>query len=333
MQIVFRRKVRGNQEGVSSVHGALVTQYYLLVNGFKKGLRAFAESPQGEVNGNNNHMRVPSALAVLLAVGAQGTVRASTSYSFGSSSNLSLASESTPYVAGSWTEAFFGTISTTNEQIDCIVALTTTTNTCGNPGPGTSQHISLPAASGNRKILPAGTTNYLEVDGDPTYGAPVWTTMQNLLVGQNYTISFYQASNEENGNNKAYNDSWEVYVIPGSGTGPYLCPQSFCAGITTQTSVDSGDLAFTSAAMNNTGAKATPWELQSFTFKATNTTELLEFVTNAVATTSGTFQPPILDLADVTLSAPEPGTSALALLGVGILVAVRKRSRRRSARR
>ncbi len=231
-------------------------------------------------------MQIRFAFAVALLLCAQATVTASTSYTFGSSTNASLASDSTPYVSGFWTEAFFGTTATTTQQIDCIVTLTNTTNTCGNPGPGSSAHIGLPAAPGNRGILPTGTTSYLEVDGDPTYGAPVWTAMQNLVVGVTYTVSFYQASNEESGNNKSYNDSWEVYVIPGSGPGPYLCPQSFCAGISTQTTTNSGNLAYTSTAMANAGRVATNWQLQSFNFKATSSTEVLEFVTNAVATTA-----------------------------------------------
>src|SRR5262249_1281133 len=154
-------------------------------------LRPSTNRAKGRVQSTMDDMQIRFAFAVALLLCAQATVTASTSYSFGTTNNVSLASESPAYTAGVWTEAFHGTTATTTQQIDCIVALTTTANTCGNPGPGTSQHIGLPAAPGNRGILPTGTTNYLEVDGDPTYGAPVWTTMQNLVVGVTYTVSFY----------------------------------------------------------------------------------------------------------------------------------------------
>jgi MYXO-CTERM domain-containing protein len=167
------------------------------------------------------------------------------------------------------------------------------------------------------------------VDGDPNYGAPVWTKMTNLIVGENYVVSFYQASSEEDGSNQHYHDSWEVYVIPGASSGPYLCPQSNCAGVTTQ-ATDPTQLAYTSPVMNNTGAVSTPWVKESFGFNATNTSEILEFVTNAVIVGAGTFVPPFLALADVTLDTPEPGTWALAALGVGLVFGA---ARRRSAAR
>jgi hypothetical protein len=272
------------------------------------------------------------ALFGLLALCAQGTLTASTTYAFGSSVNISLASESTAYVGGSWTEDYFGTAGSTTQQIVCVVAVANDSNICGNPGPGTSVSISIPSAPGNSSALPAGTTNYLMVDGDPDYGAPVSASLTGLTVGTTYSLSFYQASSEENGNDKAYTDSWEVYLLPGASGGAYLCPQSFCAGISTQTTIDSGDLAYTSPGISNGGGVSTPWELESFTFQATNATEVLEFVTNAVGTSG--FEPPFLGLADVTLSSttPEPGTWALTLLGAGLVFVGGKLRRRNSGR-
>ncbi len=264
-------------------------------------------------------------LVVLLALcGGQAMLNANTTYTFGAATNVSLASSS--YTSGVWTEVFTGGVGT-SEQIDCLPSLANFTNICGNPGPGSAQHITLPAAPGNTAILPGGTTNYLMVDGDNTYGAPVWTSMTGLTVGAHYVVSFYQASSEEIGNNKAYNDSWQVYIIPGATHGTYICPT--CA---TPVNPLPADLAFTSQPMANAGAVSTNWNLQSFVFTATNANEILEFVTNAVATTAGAFQPPMLALTGVsTQVTPEPGTWALTIVGAGALIGVRRFRRKRSA--
>jgi hypothetical protein len=283
------------------------------------------------------------ALAVTLVLFAQATLTASTTYGFGTiggnnpGEGISLASESTPYQTAPtadppfWTEAYFGTLADTTQQITCVVAVTNTTFICGDTGPGTANTIDIPAAP-NSSSLPAGTSDYLMVDGDPDYGAPVWTEMTSLVVNESYTVSFYQASSEESGNDKAYTDNWEAYVIPGTGPGPYICPQSYCAGISEQTTTDSGDLAYNSPGMVNSGAVSTAWELESFTFVATTTNEVLEFVTNAVGTSG--FEPPFLGLADVTLTAstPEPGTWVMTILGVGLVFGAGRLRRRFSAR-
>jgi hypothetical protein len=166
------------------------------------------------------------------------------------------------------------------------------------------------------------------IDGDNSYGAPI-STQLTLVVGDYYTVSFYQASSEEDPNNKAYNDTWQVYLIPGTA-GEYICPASVCG-----TAVDPGNISpvFTSDVMDNTGDMSTPWMLESFTFQATQTNEVLEFVTDAVAQTAGAFMPPLLALAAVTTTetTPEPGTWPLTLFGAGIVyLAIRRR--RRSSR-
>ncbi len=246
----------------------------------------------------------------LVALLSAPSLFATTSYTFGSTDNVTFDSGgyNPTYTAGDWSEDYSGTNRNTTEQIVCVVALTTTSNTCGDPGPGNAQYISIPSYPSG---TPGTATNYLEDDGDPEYGAPVSTTMTGLTVGDTYQISFYQASNEEDGNDVAYDDSWQVYIIPGSGQGSYTPP--------------AGDLVYTSPAMDNTGAESTPWEQEAFNFVATATSETLEFVTNVTLPNGDpvtTYEPPLLDLAGVQSQAdpaPEPGTWFSAGIGVGLL--------------
>jgi hypothetical protein len=257
-------------------------------------------------------MKLRLSLLILLALYAESTATAT--LSFGAATNISMAFESTPHVAGSWTEDFNNS---GNQQIDCIVGFATTSHICGSPGTGTAQNIGIPAAPGG--TTPPGA-NYFMADGDPTYGAPISTVLTGLTVGHTYQISFYQASSEENGNNKAYNDNWQVYVIPGASAGAYICP--VCTPAVTD---PSATLVYQSTVMVNTGAVSTNWELETFNFTPTNKQEVLEFVTNAVGT--GTFMPPFLALADVEIS-PEPGTFGLTIIGAVVVFGVSRLRRR-----
>lgn len=279
----------------------------------------------------NEPMRNRFLIALVGSLCAQATVTASTSYSFGTNNNTSFGSES--YQEGVWSETNFNS-TTFPENITCVVGLSTTQYTCGDHGPTGAYTIDIPAAPGNAEILPNGVNNYVMIDGDPAWGAPVWTEMTGLTIGNTYLVSFYQASSEEDGNNKEYDDNWLVYVTPGA-TGSYLCPQSYCSGITSQVGTI-GAAAYSSPVIDNTGGKSTDWEQESFTFQATAANEVLEFVTQAIATSGGGFEPPLLDLADVTVvdppSTPEPGTAFLAVSGIG-LVAVASMLRRRKAAR
>jgi hypothetical protein len=275
-------------------------------------------------------MKIRVTLVVLLAlVCAQATLKASTSYLFGTTNEISFAAGSTAYTAGVWAEDFSGTIGTTTQQIDCVVDFTTTTHTCGSPVTGNAKNIPI---SGEPTGTPGTAVNYVEVDGDPEFGAPISTTMSGLTIGDTYQISFYQASNEEGGvTATAFNDQWQVFVLP--TTGEYICP--VCSPV-----VDPGSVSpnFTSATMVNSGETSTPWVQQTFTFVANQTSEILEFVTDAVRADGstpgpGNFGPPFLDVAGVTLtqqsSTPEPGTWMLTILGAGLMFAGRGLRRRK----
>jgi hypothetical protein len=268
-----------------------------------------------------DYMNLRLAPAVLLTLCWGQAAFANTTYSFGSVDPFDMYNGTTTSEAGVWNETIAPGV--TSQSIVCINALANTGNVCGNPGPDDSVSINLPAAPGNTTILPTGTSNYLIVDGDDRYGAPVSTDMTDLVVGATYVVTFFQASSEETPDNQADNDSWQVYVLPGLTSGVYICPT--CA---TPVNPDPGDLALTSPVMANTGGISTPWEQENFRFTATNTTELLEFVTDAVNAAGGAVAPPLLALTGVSVS-PEPGTWVLTILGAGLVFAGSKLRRRR----
>jgi hypothetical protein len=275
---------------------------------------------------------------VLTLFCAQATLTASTTFSFGATSNISLASEPTAFVAGSWTE----NENNANEQIVCVVALATTANSCGDPGPApNAQNIPITAPTGTPG---GGVTNYLMDDGDPQYGAPVSTPLTGLTVGDVYTISFYQSATEETSADTltAYDDTWQVYLLPTTDpAGVYICPQAYCSTHSTVTAAPNAAV-FTAQTMDAPAGGSTAWQQQSFTFTATATSQVLEFVTNVATSTGATitsgsgFEPPMLDLADVTLTqnstTPEPSTWVLTLLGAGLVFVGGKLRQRFSAR-
>jgi hypothetical protein len=274
----------------------------------------------------------------VIALAALPVCASTVSFGFGATNEVSYNETGTE---GSWTE--IGSLA--GQQIDCVVAIGTTTHVCGDPGPGTAANIPITAPGAG--TLPGTITNYTTFDGDPQFGAPIYTNMTGLTVGTAYILSFYQASSEEtSATHTAYDDSWLAYLLPTADTtGRYICPQPYCATHSAVTAAPAGSReAFngsTSATtyMATPAGGSTPWEQESFTFIATATHQVLEFVTNVASgsdgiITTGDFQPPMLDLADITLTSttPEPSTWGLTLLGVGAVFAGTKLRRRSSSR-
>ncbi len=276
--------------------------------------------------------------AVGVATLAALPASASTAYGFGtiggnnSGNGISLASES--YVAGSWTED----TANTGQNIACVVSFTTTTHICGFPGPTNAVSVPIPADPGGT----AGGSNFFIEDADPHYGAPISADLTGLISGDSYTVSFYQATSEEIGPTPTqYTDTWLPYLLPTSfSSGTYICPFAYCNTNSTETAAPTGSTLFTIPSMLNTPATgpaapvSTPWEQESFTFTASAGSQVLEFVTEAVGNTP--FQPPMLALADVTVTqnstTPEPGTWQLTMLGAGVIFAASRLRRRFGAR-
>lgn len=149
-------------------------------------------------------------------------------------------------------------------------------------GPNNGSNNGLPATS------PTGG-NFVAADGAFQNGA-ISQTINGLTVGNSYTVSFWWAGAQQ---------------------------ESFTGATTEQWQVSLGGQTQSTAVVNNADHGFTGWMAQSFTYTATNSSEVLSFF--AVGTPNGV--PPFVLLDGVTLNAdssvPEPGT--LALVGSGLL--------------
>ena len=162
-------------------------------------------------------------------------------------------------------------------------------------GPGNGSSNGLPAAS------PTGG-NYLALDG-AFQQAPVQQTINNLIVGDHYTVSFYWAGAQQ------YN---------------------FDGATTEQFNVSLGSQTQATSSVNNANHGFTGWMQTVFNYTATSTSEVLSFL--AQGTPNG--EPPfsLLDGVDVEHNVPEPASVGVLAGGFGVLaLLVAARTRRRSA--
>jgi len=145
-------------------------------------------------------------------------------------------------------------------------------------------------------LAPLGGSNVVAVDGGSPYSSSIAQTVNGLVVGNEYVLTFYQGAAQQTSYNTATTEKWQVTF-----------------GSSTQTS----------NIMNNAGQGVVPWNLVTMNFIATSTSELLTFL--AIGTPNG--QPPVVLLADVDMFLPEPGS--MAVLGAGMLglLIARRRAR------
>jgi len=145
----------------------------------------------------------------------------------------------------------------------------------------------------------AGHGNFVVLDGDSSVSGYLWQTINNLVVGQDYRLTFDWAAGQLASRTGATTDS----VTYGFGSQIFSTPT---------VAVASGGSA--------------PWQTVSQMFRATSTSQALGFLANG--TPNGL--PPVVLLDNVSLSAvPEPATWGLMLVGFG-LVGAGMRTRRRS---
>ena len=161
-------------------------------------------------------------------------------------------------------------------------------------GPGDGSANGLPFAS------PTGG-NFLALDG-AFQQAPIQQTINNLIVGDHYTVSFYWAGAQQ------YNF-----------TGP----------TTEQFDVTLGSQMQATAVVNDASKGFTGWTQTTFNYTATATSEVLSFL--AQGTPGG--EPPfsVLDGVDVEHNVPEPTSLGLLASSLGVAAFLLKTRARRRA--
>jgi hypothetical protein len=142
---------------------------------------------------------------------------------------------------------------------------------------------------------PPGGSNVVAIDGGMPYNSTIAQTVNGLVAGNEYVLTFYQGAAQQEGNNTATTEKWQVTL-----------------GSSTQTGYT----------MNNAAQGVVPWNEVTMNFIATSTSEVLTFV--AIGTPNG--DPPVVLLADVDLFLPEPGSMALLGAGVFALLVARRRA-------
>jgi hypothetical protein len=164
-------------------------------------------------------------------------------------------------------------------------------------GPGNGHNNGLTATS------PVGG-NYIALDGTSAAGigpgpASISQTVSDLIVGQEYAVSFWWAAGQQFG-------------FPGDTTDQLIV--SF-GGETQSTPV-----------VNVPNAGFHPWEQKTFTFKATNTTQVLKFLANG--TPDGV--PPFALLDGVTVnSVPEAPVYIGGVVALGLGSVLRSKMNRK----
>ncbi len=187
---------------------------------------------------------------------------------------------------------------TSSSGIDCLIYNTGPTYTMCGPGyssPTQGSNVTFGLFPG---YSPAGG-NFLGADSSVSYEQSISQTVNNLVVGQKYAITFYQAGAQQQGYVGATTDVWQVTF-----------------GSSTQTS----------GVMNVPEQGDFPWEQTTMIFTATTQSQLLTFL--AIGTPN-TANPPFALLDGVIINAPEPASLSLFGLGIaGVAVLRRRRARR-----
>uniref|UniRef100_Q01UL1 PEP-CTERM protein-sorting domain-containing protein n=1 Tax=Solibacter usitatus (strain Ellin6076) TaxID=234267 RepID=Q01UL1_SOLUE len=228
---------------------------------------------------------------------------------FTSACSQSVATINCPFLSpGSGSGGWQVTILGNNGQIDCVVpgnavgGGTSPTLICtpGNPPStqvtGGGYKFTLWQAPG--PSLDKG--NYFLADGGSSFSGALSQSVSGLTVGSLYKLTFWQAAGQEN---CLYDDGVN-------------CDPPGNVNLTQDWQVTFGSTSLTSTTMSTPIHTSFAWNQQIMFFTATATTQVLTFLAQGTPNSA----PPILMLDGVTLeSAPEPATSALFALGLGLL--------------
>src|SRR5471032_1240064 len=147
---------------------------------------------------------------------------------------------------------------------------------------------------------PAGG-NFIAADGAFEI-APLTQTVNGLVAGQQYNLSFYWAGAQQYNFNGATTEQWKVSL---------------------------GGQTISTAVKNNANHGFTGWQKETFAFTATGASEVLSFL--AVGTPAGVPPFSLLDGVSMTSAVPEPQTWGMLGLGLGLVGFAARRRKAKAA--
>ena len=155
-------------------------------------------------------------------------------------------------------------------------------------------------ASNGLQASPVGG-NFVAADGAFEI-APLQQTVNGLVAGQKYNLTFYWAGAQQSGFDGATTEQWKVSL---------------------------GNETQSTAIKNNVNHGFTGWQKETFTFTASGASEVLSFL--AVGTPTGVPPFSLLDGVSMTAAVPEPQTWGMLGLGLGLVGFAARRRKAKAA--